>query len=54
MNAVLNGWTPRTLPAAWISVRNQWEIGHAVRAGLFGFAFSALVIALLAETPGTS
>jgi len=51
MNAVLNGWTPQTLPAAWTSVRNQWEIGHAVRAGLFGFAFSALVIALLAETP---
>jgi hypothetical protein len=54
MNAVLNGWTLQTIPAAWISVRNQREIGHAVRAGLFGFAFSALVFALLAETPGKS
>jgi hypothetical protein len=32
-------------------VRNQWEIGHAIHAGFFGLGFSALVTALLAETP---
>lgn len=51
MNAVLSAWTPETLPADWTSTRNQWEIGHAIHAALFGLGFSALVIALLAETP---
>jgi hypothetical protein len=51
MNAVLSAWTPETLPAEWTAVRNQWEIGHAIHAAFFGLGFSALVIALLAETP---
>ena len=51
MNAALSGWTPDTLPADWTGYRNQWEAGHAVHAALFGLGFSALVIALLAETP---
>ncbi len=51
MNAALSGWTPETLPADWTSYRNQWETGHAIHAALFGLGFSALVIALLAETP---
>lgn len=52
MNAALSGWTPATLPADWTRYRNQWEIGHAMHAALFGLGFSALVIALLVETPG--
>jgi hypothetical protein len=51
MNAALSGWTPETLPVDWTSYRNQWEAGHAIHAALFGLGFSALVVALLAETP---
>lgn len=51
MNAALGGWTPATLPPDWTAYRNQWEIGHAIHAALFGLAFGALVIALLVETP---
>jgi hypothetical protein len=54
VNAALSGWTPATLPPDWSSFRDRWEIGHAVYAALFGLGFSALVIALLAETPGNS
>ena len=54
MNAVLAGWTPETLPADWTAVRNRWETGHAIHALLFGLGFSALVVALLAETPPSS
>lgn len=50
MNAALSGWTPATLPADWTAYRNQWELGHAIHAALFGLGFSALVGALLAET----
>ena len=51
MNAALSGWTPDTLPADWTAYRDQWELGHAIHAALFGLGFSALVVALLAETP---
>jgi hypothetical protein len=54
VNAALSGWTPETLPADWSSFRDRWEIGHAVHAALFGLGFSALVIALLVETPGSA
>jgi hypothetical protein len=54
VNSALSGWTPETLPVDWTGFRDQWEIGHAVHAALFGFGFSALVIALLAETPGNA
>ncbi len=52
MNAALSVWTPETLPADWTRYRNQWETGHAIHAGFFALGFSALVLALLAETPG--
>jgi hypothetical protein len=52
MNAALSVWTPETLPADWTRYRDQWELGHAIHAGLFALGFSALVLALLAETPG--
>jgi hypothetical protein len=51
MNAALAVWTPETLPADWTSYRDQWETGHAIHAALFGLGFSALALALLAETP---
>ena len=52
MNVALSVWIPGTLPADWTRYRDQWEIGHAIHAGLFALGFSALVLALLAETPG--
>jgi hypothetical protein len=54
MNAIIVGLTAQNLPADWTEVRNQWEIGHALHALLFGSGFSALVIAMLVETPGSS
>jgi hypothetical protein len=54
MNTVLSAWTPETLPEGWRAVRDQWELGHAIHCVLFAMGFSALVIALLAETPDRS
>ena len=51
MNGIIADLTPSTLSADWTTVRDQWEIGHAVHALMFGFGFGALVAALLAETP---
>ena len=51
MNAVFGAWTPDALPADWTRVRYRWELGHAIHAALFGLGFSALVVALLVETP---
>jgi hypothetical protein len=38
-------------PHRLVFVRDQWEIGHAVHALMFGLGFGALVAALLAEMP---
>ena len=51
MNGVIAELTPEMLPADWTTVRNQWEIGHSLHALMFGLGFSALVFALLSETP---
>ena len=51
VNDALNAWTAATLPPDWTSYRNQWELGHALHAGLFALGFGALVIAILAEAP---
>jgi hypothetical protein len=50
MNAALSVWRAETLPADWTRYRDQWELGHAIHAGFFMLGFSALVLALLAET----
>jgi len=50
MNAIIAAWAPQTLPASWTEARNQWELGHAIHALLFGLGFGSLVAALLAET----
>ena len=44
MNGVLNGWTADHIPSEWRSVRNRWEIGHAIQAGLFAIGFVSLEI----------
>jgi hypothetical protein len=51
VNAVTALLTPETLPAAWASLRNQWEFAHASRAVLQIIALGALVVSILAELP---
>lgn len=51
VNAVVNGWTSGTLPGNWSAYRDQWELGHAVHAILFGLAFCTLLAAILAKDP---
>ena len=43
MNTRLNGWRVATLPPNWTACRDQWELGHALHAILFGVAFCALL-----------
>jgi len=53
MNTLLNGWTTATLPTDWTACRDQWELGHAIHAALFGAAFCALLGTMLTRgTPG--
>jgi hypothetical protein len=49
MNALLDGWTPATLPPDWTACRDQWELGHAIHAALFGATFCALLGTMLAK-----
>ncbi len=49
MNTLLNGWTPATLPVTWTACRDQWELGHAIHAALFGAALCLLLGALLTK-----
>ena len=49
MNALLDGWTPATLPPDWTACRDQWELGHAIHAALFGAALCALLGTMLAK-----
>ena len=47
MNALLDGWTTTTLPPDWTACRDQWELGHAIHAALYGAAFCALLATML-------
>jgi hypothetical protein len=49
MNALLDRWTPATLPPDWTACRDQWELGHAIHAALFGAALCALLGTMLAK-----
>lgn len=51
MNAIIAAWSTASLPADWTAVRNQWEIGQAAHAALFGVGFCSLAAAMLTETP---
>jgi hypothetical protein len=44
-NQQTHNWT--TLPENWESLRRQWEYSHAVGAGLYFVALSALTLSLL-------
>jgi hypothetical protein len=49
MNTVLNGWTAASIPGDWMTVRNRWEMGHAVQAALFAAGFVCLEIGATRE-----
>ena len=40
---------PATLPPDWTACRDQWELGHAIHAALFGAALCALLGTMLAK-----
>lgn len=44
-NQQTQNWT--TLPENWVTLRRQWEYSHAVGAGLYLVALSALTLSLL-------
>jgi uncharacterized membrane protein len=51
MNREIFQWTPQSVPANWMQVRNQWEYSHVVRFVLQLIGLCAFQISLLAETP---
>ncbi len=48
----LAAWTATGPPAEWMRIREQWEYTHAARFVLQLAGFSALLVSVLAETPG--
>jgi hypothetical protein len=50
MNREIFQWTPQSVPADWIRVRNQWEYSHATRFVLQLIGLGALLISVLVET----
>jgi hypothetical protein len=54
MNTVLSAWTPESIPADWMRVRNRWEIGHATQAVLYAIAFVALALGPARARPSDS
>jgi len=42
---------PDSVPALWMQLRNRWEYGHATGFVLHVAGFSALMLAVLLETP---
>jgi uncharacterized membrane protein len=47
-------WSVRTPPADWASVRDEWQIAHAVRTAAATLAFGCLAIAVMAAPLTTS
>jgi hypothetical protein len=50
VNVEMVKWPLDAIPPDWMSARDHWEYGHAVRAGLVTAALAGLVASLLAET----
>lgn len=51
-NAELAAWAATAAPADWQRIRNQWEYAHLARFILQLGGFCALLVSVLAETPG--
>jgi hypothetical protein len=50
VNIEMVKWPLDAIPPDWMTARDRWEYGHAVRAGLMTTALAALIASLLAET----
>jgi len=46
-------WNVQAPPADWASVRDRWQIAHAVRTGAAVLAFGCLSAAVMAKSPNT-
>lgn len=53
-NTEVMKWTASTIPADWMKWRMQWEYSHAARFVFHVVAFSALLAAMLNETPSNA
>jgi hypothetical protein len=53
LNQQIAIWTPQSLPANWHEIRDAWDRFHATSSALAALAFTALLIALLRETPSS-
>jgi hypothetical protein len=51
VNEIIAALDPAGLPEGWRAIRTRWELGHAAGAVLAAAAFSALLVAILSETP---
>ena len=49
-NAAFQTASPVTLPPNWTEVRDQWELGHAIRFGLHFVALASLVLSLVLDS----
>jgi hypothetical protein len=47
VNAVLATWTPGPIPADFTALRDRWETGHMIMAGIKLAGFTALAAALV-------
>ena len=53
LNQQIATWTPQSLPTNWHEIRDAWDRFHAASSALATLAFTALLIALLWETPSS-
>ena len=53
LNQQIATWTPQSLPANWHEIRDAWDRFHAASSAFATLAFTALLIALLRETPSS-
>jgi hypothetical protein len=53
LNQQIATWTPQSLPANWHEIRDAWDRFHAASSVFAALAFTALLIALLRETPSS-
>ena len=51
-NEELAVWDATGAPAGWQRIRDQWEYAHLARFFLQLAGFCALLLSVLAETPG--
>ena len=51
INMQINTWTVESLPTNWMQIRDRWEYFHATRAAISVVGLSALILAVLVDTP---